>query len=319
VNQSMKTWKIAIVGAGYMAGEHARAFASLPNVSIVGICGRNPARAEKFAVEYNVPAFQTIAAMYHETRADAVVVAVNELSMLDVSLECFRYPWVCLLEKPIGIDLSEAEKIAAARRAAGVSAFVALNRRSYAATRQALDELAADSSPRLISVLDQQDLASVRDAGQPEKVVSNYMFANSIHLVDYFCTFGRGDIVSVSPSVSWNPERPEFVVAMIRFSSGDVGVYQAVWSGPGPWSVTITNDNARFELRPLEKLGIQRRGQRQLAEVAPDAIDRDYKPGLRHQAVQIVRFLAEKETSLASVDEAARSMKLCAEIYGVRR
>jgi predicted dehydrogenase len=315
----MKTWKIAIVGAGYMAGEHARAFASLPNVSIVGVCARNIARAEKLAIEYKALAFETIASMHKETRADAVVVAVNELSMLDVSVECFRYPWVCLLEKPIGINLSETEKIVAARCAAGASVFVALNRRSYAATRQALSELAPDSSPRLISVLDQQDLASVRDAGQPEKVVSNYMFANSIHLVDYFCTFGRGEIVAVSPIVSWDPERPRFVVATIHFSSGDIGVYQAVWSGPGPWSVTITNDSARFELRPLEKLGIQRRGQRWLTEAAPEAIDQDYKPGLRQQAAQIVRFLTEKETSLASVDEAARSVRLCADIYGIRR
>lgn len=317
LKQSMKTWKVAIVGAGYMAGEHARAFASVSNVTVVGICGRGRARAEKLAAEYDVPAFETIEAMYGETAADVVVVAVNELSMLDVSMECFRYPWVCLLEKPIGIDLSETRKIVAARRAEGVSAFVALNRRSYAATRQALTELAEDGSPRLISVLDQQDLASVRSAGQSEKVISNYMFANSIHLVDYFCTFGRGDIVSVSPSVSWDPRRPGFVVATIHFSSGDVGVYQAVWSGPGPWSVTVTNECARFELRPLEKLGIQRRGQRHLAEIAPDAIDCDYKPGLRHQAMQIVRFLEEKKTSLASVDEAARSVKLCADIYGV--
>ena len=318
LNQPMKKWKVAIVGAGYMAGEHARAFASLPDVSLVGICGRSPARAQKLAAEYNVPAFESIAAMYQATRADAVVVAVNELSMLDVSMECFRHPWVGLLEKPVGIDLAETQKIAAARRAAGASAFVALNRRSYAATRRALAELSEDASPRLISVLDQQDLASVREARQPEEVVRNYMFANSIHLIDYFCTFGRGDIVSVSPTVPWDGARPGFVVATIRFSSGDVGVYQAVWSGPGPWSVTVTNERARFELRPLEKLGIQRRGQRQLAEIAPEAIDQDYKPGLRHQALQLVRFLAEKETSLASLDEAARSVKLCADLYGAK-
>lgn len=312
----MKKWKVAIVGAGYMAGEHARAFASLADVSLVGVCGRSPTRAAKLAAEHNVPAFETVAAMYQATMADAVVVAVNELSMLDVSLECFRHPWVCLLEKPIGIDLAETRKIAAARRTAGASAFVALNRRSYAATRRVLAELSEDASPRLISVLDQQDLASVRDAGQPKQVVRNYMFANSIHLIDYFCTFGRGDITSVLPTVSWDSERPGFVVATIRFSSGDTGVYQAVWNGPGPWSVTVTNESARFELRPLEKLGIQRRGQRQLAEVAPEAIDQDYKPGLHYQATQIVRFLAEKQTTLASVDEAARSTKLCADIYG---
>ncbi len=313
----MKKWKVAIVGAGYMAGEHARAFASLSNVSIAGICGRNPVRAEKLAAEFGVPVFGTIAEMYRQTAADSVVVAVNELSMLEVSRECFRHPWVCLLEKPIGIDLSEAQEIAAARRAAGVSAFVALNRRSYAATRRALAELAEDPSPRLISVLDQQDMASARDGGQPEKVVRNYMFANSIHLVDYFCAFGRGDIVSVLPGATWNAERPGFVVATIHFSSGDVGVYQAVWSGPGPWSVTVTNESARFEMRPLEKLGIQRRGERQLMELELGAIDRDYKPGLRHQAEQIVRFLAEKESSLATIDEAARSVKLCADIYGI--
>lgn len=317
LNQPMKRWKVAVVGAGYMAGEHARAFASLPDVALVGVCGRDPARTEKLAAEYNVPAFKTISAMYKQTRADAVIVAVNELSMLDVTLECFHYPWVCLLEKPIGIDLTETRKIVAARRAAGTCAFVALNRRSYAATRQALAGLAEDASPRLISVLDQQDLATVRAAKQPEKVVSNYMFANSIHLIDYFCTFGRGDIKSVTPCVPWNSERPGFVVATVHFSSGDVGVYQAVWSGPGPWSVTVTNDSARFELRPLERLGIQRRGERQLTEIAPDAIDRDYKPGLCYQAMQIVRFLAEKKTSLASVEEAARSASLCGEIYGV--
>lgn len=313
----MKKWKIAIVGAGYMAGEHARAFASLPDVAIVGICGRGRERAEKLAAEYDVPSFESIAAMYQATGADAVVVTVNELSMPQVSIECFRFPWVCLLEKPIGLDLAETQKIVAARRASGASAFVALNRRSYAATRQVLAALSEDASPRLISVLDQQDLASVRSAGQPEKVISNYMFANSIHLVDYFCTFGRGDIVSVSPGVSWNPERPGFVVATIGFSSGDVGVYQAVWSGPGPWAVTVTNESARFEMRPLERLGIQRRGQRTLTEIAPDAIDLDYKPGLRHQAMQLVRFLAGEKTSLASVDEAARSMKLCSGIYGM--
>jgi predicted dehydrogenase len=270
------------------------------------------------AAEYNALVFESIAAMYRVTEADAVVVAVNELSMPDVCVECFRQPWVCLLEKPIGIDLSEAQAILAASREAGAKAFVALNRRSYSATRQALDRLTGDEGPRLISVLDQQDLAGARASGQPERVVSNYMFANSIHLIDYLCTFGRGDIVSVSPIVPWTPKRTEFVIATVRFSSGDLGVYQAVWNGPGPWSVTVTNQNARFELRPLEKLGIQRRGERQLAEVAVEAIDRDYKPGLRHQAEQLIRFLTEAKTSLASVEEAVRSMALCADIYGLR-
>lgn len=300
-----------------MSAEHARAFASLPNVSIVGVCGRTQGRAEELGALYGVPAFKDVATMYYATEADAVVVAVNELSMLEVYRECLRYPWACLFEKPIGVDLTEAQLILAESRKVGARAFVGLNRRSYSATRQAREELAKDDSPRLISVLDQQDIVSARASGQPERVVANYMFANSIHLVDYFCAFGRGDIVSVSPMVPWTPDRLGFVVAAICFSSGDCGVYQAVWDGPGPWSVTITNRSARYELRPLEKLGIQRRGERQTADVLPDPNDRDFKPGLRRQAEQLIRFLANGETELVSIEEAVRSTVLCARIYGL--
>ena len=180
----MKKWKIAIVGAGYMAQEHAKAFASIPGVEIVGICSRTPARAEALDALYSAKAFSSIDTMWSDTIADAVVVAVNELSMYSVCESVCAHSWLGLREKPVGVDLAQAESILAMSRRSGSRAFVALNRRSYSATRQALAELAVDESPRLISVLDQQDMASARNSGQPDEVVRNYMYANSIHLVD---------------------------------------------------------------------------------------------------------------------------------------
>ena len=314
----MKIWKIAIVGAGYMAQEHAKAFASLPEVAIVGVCGRTMAHAQALAAEYGARAFESIDTMRRETLADAVVVAVNELSMRDVCFAVFAHSWLCLLEKPVGINLAEAQAIQAAALSAGASAFVGFNRRSYASTRQALSALAADDGPRLISVLDQQDMVLARASGQPDAVVRNYMYANSIHLIDYLVLFGRGNIVSVHPSVPWTPEHPSHVVAVVRYSSGDVGVYQAVWNGPGPWSVTVTNGELRAELRPLEKLGLQRRGERVLTALALDAVDANFKPGLRHQAERIVAALGGAAIELATLEEATRSMALCADIYGLR-
>ncbi|MFZ2159108.1 MAG: Gfo/Idh/MocA family oxidoreductase [Bradyrhizobium sp.] len=312
-----KIWSIAIVGAGYMAEEHARALASLPNTKIVGVCGRTRARAEVLASIHGTKAFDSIDAMYRETRADAVVVAVNELSMPDVSASCFSHPWVCLFEKPVGVDLQVAEQILDRGRRVGARAFVALNRRSYSSTRQALRELANDDGPRLISVLDQEDQDAARASGQPEEVVRNWMYANSIHLIDYFSFMARGDVVSVTHAASWTPESPRFVAAQIRFSSGDVGVYQAVWNAPGPWSVTVTNRHVRLEMRPLEKLAIQRRGERRLTDIAPDVVDSEFKPGLRYQAEQLIGFLEGRNANLATLEEAHRSMALCARIYGL--
>jgi predicted dehydrogenase len=314
----MKKWKIAIVGSGYMAQEHARAFTSLPNVEISGICGRSRQRAEAFAkANHGVPIYDSIAALYEGTRADAVVVAVNELSASKVCIEAFNHPWLCFLEKPVGVDLAQAETITAAAKSAGTRAYVALNRRSYASTRHALQELASDDSVRLISVLDQQDMESARHGGQPEEVVSNYMYANSIHLIDYLNLFGRGEIVAVQPTSSWNANNPGFVIATVHYSSGDIGVYQAVWNGPGPWSVSVTNQQVRLEMRPLERLALQRRGERRQLEAAVDVKDIEFKPGLRYQAEQIIEVLEERPTNLATLAEATRSMSLCAQIYGL--
>jgi predicted dehydrogenase len=309
---------VAIVGAGYMAQEHARAFASLPNVEIAGVVGRSRARAEAFALAHGTQVYSSIGELHRRTGADAVVVAVNELSIRSVCEACFAFPWTCLLEKPVGVDLPEANAILMASRRAGNRCFVALNRRSYSATRQALSHLENDPGSRLVSVLDQQDMESVRASGQPEEVVRNYMFANSIHLVDYLNLFGRGDIVAVEPVVRWNPDSPGFVVGAVRFASSDVGLYQAVWNGPGPWSVTITNASVRLELRPLEQLGIQRRGERRLTAVEPERIDTQFKPGLHYQAEQLVRALEGASTTLTSLEQATRSMALCADLYGLR-
>lgn len=314
----MNKWKIAIVGSGYMAREHAKAFNALKNVEIIGFCGRTFEKVEKLAIEFKATAYKTIDEMYKHTKADVVVVAVNEESTKTVCMNCIKYPWICLVEKPVGLDLDEAIEIQDAAAKSNARVYVALNRRSYSSTRQSLSEINLDASPRLISVLDQQDIEMARSFGATEKVIKNYMYANSIHLIDYFHIYGRGDVISVEPFVKWEEDRPGFVVATLRFSSGDIGIYQAIWDGPGPWSVTVTNRQVRIENRPLERSTIQRRGTRQVVELDMDVNDINYKPGLKFQAEQIVNLLQEKECGLATLIDATKSMILCAEIYGLK-
>jgi predicted dehydrogenase len=313
----MSKWKIAIVGAGYMATEHAKAFAVLPDVEIVGVCGRNPARAQALAEAYGVQAYETIDSLFEATRADAVVVTVNELSMGDVCRQAFKHPWAALLEKPVGLDLAEASQILSESRDAKGPAWVALNRRSHGSTLASLQELAQEQGPRLVSVLDQQDMNAARSIRQPEPVVLNWMYANSIHLVDYFAIFCRGSLVGVDVTLPWDAAKPGAVCATLRYDSGDAGVYQAVWDGPGPWAVSVTNASVRLEMRPLESLTVQRRGERRAVPVELGSADTDFKPGLRVQAQELIRALEGQTPNLATLDDATKSMAVVAKIYGL--
>jgi predicted dehydrogenase len=312
--------KVAIVGAGNMAREHIRAFRGLPAVQVVGIFSRTEQRAHALAREFEIPKVcASIEELYLSTRADLVVVTVTELAMRSAAQACFAHPWISLLEKPAGYDLQDAEAILARAQAARARVYVALNRRSYGSTRAALDLLGAgDGGRRLVTVQDQQNMAAALASGQPEQVVRNYMFANSIHIIDYLRVFGRGAVLAVDPVVAWDARRPGFVVARVRFDSEDIGLYEGVWDGPGPWAVAVTDSQLRLEMRPLESLSVQRRGERQRTSVDAEPLDAEFKPGLRMQAMRAVEVVRGATVSaLPTLADATASMRLCAAIFGL--
>jgi predicted dehydrogenase len=309
-------FRIGIVGAGYMAIEHARAFASWPDAQIVGVVGRSPERAAALAGTYDCPVYADIAALRNDGGCDAVVVAVPELACRDVVLEVARHDWISLLEKPVGLHFQEAGAILSAVTEAGHEAYVALNRRYFSASQQALAMLDADAGPRQIVVTDTQDQRVARDVGQPQPVIDNWMFANSIHLVDYLRFFGRGDVTNVEVTSAWDAAAPGSVIATVHFSSGDAGLYIGGWNVPGPWAVALTTAARRIELRPLEQAGVQLAGERRLTPLDIGSDDSDYKPGLRLQARQLLDRLSGSTISLSSLADATKSMELVARIYG---
>lgn len=313
-----KLCKVAFIGAGYMMREHARAFRDVRGVRLVGVVGRTRERADAVASEFAIPLVcDTIEMLYAKTNADLVVVCVPELEVNSVACQAFLYGWTVLLEKPAGYNLSDAESILAASERNGVKAYVALNRRHYGSTRNVLQALNESQGPRLISVIDQEDPASALAGGRPKEVVDNWVYANSIHIIDYLRIFGRGQVASVDRTIHWNSEAPLFAAAKISFDSGDVGLYQAIWNAPGPWAVTVNTRANRWELKPLEKAVVQMAGQRTQQPLCDDPWDTEYKPGLRQQAEQAVLAARGQPSNLPTLADALETMRLGKAIYGL--
>ena len=141
------------------------------------------------------------------------------------------------------------------------------------------------------------------------------MYVNPIHLIDYFRVLGRGEIISVKPIIRWDPTNPFIVVAQIEYSSGDIGIYKSVWGAPGPWAVTVTTKEKRWEMRPLEKLSLQLYGSRDIKSIPLDKIDSDFKAGLLLQAQETIKALKKQDNSLTTLDDALETMKLVQQIY----
>ncbi|NMM45575.1 Gfo/Idh/MocA family oxidoreductase [Rhodospirillaceae bacterium KN72] len=311
--------KVAFAGAGYMASEHAKAFSDIDGVQLVGVVGRSADRARQFAEANGIPAmFETITALYEQARPDILVVAVDEVALKSILAEAAPFDWTIMAEKPLGVNVDEADEIAAFMEKGSARLYVAMNRRLMGSTLSCMADVDSRDELRFIKVQDQQSYAEARDSGKPEVVVRNYMYANSIHLVDYLLTFGRGAVVSVTPIFSWEADSPGVVAASVEFSSGDRGLYEAIWNGPGPWAVSVSTPARRWEMRPLEQAAYQDAGQRRLVAVDADSRDTDFKPGLRLMADEAVRAATGDETALVPMAEAIRTMRLVAAIYGHR-
>ena len=311
------TFKVAFIGAGYMAEEHLKAFSAQPEFEITGIYSRSILKAEKLAEKYAVKfVADSIDNLFKNGKPKLLVICVPELELWDVFLGASSFPWKMLIEKPVGINVGEAQKFLSKSLENGLEVYVALNRRHYESTRIALEKLESDSGNRFVHITDQEDLLAAKLSGQPEKVLNNWMYANSIHVIDLFSIFCRGSADSVQ-TVETKLNASSYVISSsIHFDSGDFGIYNGIWNAPGPWQATITTEKSRYELRPLEKITVQEFPSRSSKLIDISDIDQRYKPGLFEQSSQAILMLKNQAHTLPSLNDSIKSMSLIERIYG---
>jgi predicted dehydrogenase len=315
----MREVSVAIVGAGGMAREHAKAFGSLPNVTVSGLTSRTRARADALAAELAIGVVaDSIDELRERTNADLVIIAVPELAANPVAMQAFTHPWAVLMEKPAGYDLADAENIARAARGRPTPVMVGLNRRFYSSARAIKADLETrPNEKRFIHVQDQQSYAEARRYHHPPQVVEKFMYANSIHLIDLLPFFGRGAVARVQPITPWRGEDTEVMLAYVEFDSGDTALYEGLWKGPGPWAANISTAGKRWIMQPLEDAIYQNAGERARHTIERSEDDRRFKPGLLLQAQAAVAAVRGEPSAIPSIEDSLQTMRLINRMFGV--
>tara|TARA_B110000003_G_scaffold274649_1_gene315133 strand:- start:387 stop:1328 length:942 start_codon:yes stop_codon:yes gene_type:complete len=313
----MKKIKVAFIGAGNMSKEHIKCFADEKNVDLEGIFSRTRSKSESLSKLFNIKyVCDSVEELYEKTKADLVIVSVPILVNKVICFEAFKYPWMSLIEKPVGYNYSQAKEIFLEQKKQGANSFVALNRRHYNSTIVAHNDFKNIDGERIVQIQDQEDLLLAQKANHPKIVLNNWMYANSIHLIDYLSFFCRGEVISINNTIPWN-NKLFYILSKIQYSSGDIGIYQCIWNGPGPWSVSISSIDKRYELRPLEKGFFQEKNSRIINEINVSEWDKNFKPGLRMQAHQAIKAVRNQQHNLPSLEEGLKTMKLIKNIYEI--
>jgi predicted dehydrogenase len=115
--------RFGIVGTGYWARSiHAAGVAEHPDTELVGVWGRDRAKAEAVAGEHGVAGYDDFDALLEQV--DALAFALNPDAQAELAIRAAGAGKHLLLEKPIATDPDLAERLAAAVDDAGVSSVV---------------------------------------------------------------------------------------------------------------------------------------------------------------------------------------------------
>jgi predicted dehydrogenase len=133
--------RFGVLGTGHWAQEvHAAALSAHPTAELVGVWGRDVAKASAVGAEFEVPGFADVDELL--AQVDAVAIALPPDVQAPLAVRAAEAGKHLLLEKPIALDVAGADRVVAAVRDAGVASVVFFTFRFQAATSTWLTQAA---------------------------------------------------------------------------------------------------------------------------------------------------------------------------------
>ncbi len=252
------TVRLAIIGTGGMANNHAQRFKDVPGCTLVACVDVNRERLEKFAADHGIPnVFDSVAALLAWNQFDAVSIVTPDAYHAPLSIACLKARKHVLCEKPLALNYADAKKMVAAAKKAGVINMVNLSYRDWPAIQAVQAVVAAGKIGDIRHVE-----ASYLQSWLPSKVWGDWRTTPAwlwrlstrhgsrgvlgdigVHIVD-FATFPAGPIKSVYGKLKtfdkakgnrvgeYVLDANDSAVMTVEFANGALGtIHTTRWSG----------------------------------------------------------------------------------------
>ena len=228
--------RVGVVGVGVMGSNHARVFADLPGVKLVGVADPDRKQRDFVAGALGLRGVPDVDALLAEG-VDAVTIAAPTHLHQELALACIKRGVHVLVEKPIAPSVEEGRAIIAAARRAGVALMVGHVER-FNPTVEAIKDAIRDE--------DILSIAITRVGPFPPRMSNvGVVIDLAVHDIDLIRWFTESEIVEVQPQLSSAvAEREDIALLQFRTASGVLAHINTNWLTPfKARNVTIATRN----------------------------------------------------------------------------
>jgi predicted dehydrogenase len=219
-----KALRVGVVGVGVMGSNHARVFADLPGVRLVGIADPDRKQRDFVSGALGCAAHPDVRDLL-AAGVDAVTIAAPTHLHRELALACTARGVHVLVEKPIASSVDEGRAIIAAANRAGVTLMVGHVERFNPAV-EAIKEAIRDE--------DILSIAITRVGPFPPRMSNvGVVIDLAVHDIDLIRWFTDSEIVEVQPQLkNAIAEREDIALLQFRTASGVLAHINTNWLTP---------------------------------------------------------------------------------------
>lgn len=229
--------KFALVGCGRIAQRHAELLGEghVPGAELVGVCDVRDDRARSLAAKHGVQAFTEMHEMMQVVQPDVVAVLTESGRHAQHVIELAPHGRHVIVEKPMALTLSDADRMIRACDEAGIRLFVVKQNRFNVPIVKAHEALEAGRFGKLVlgtvrvrwcRTQDYYDQDSWRGTWALDGGVLSNQASHHIDMLEWF----MGDVdtvVALSNTALVDIEAEDTAVVALRFASGALGIVEA--------------------------------------------------------------------------------------------
>jgi predicted dehydrogenase len=235
MNNPINPTGVAIVGLGRMGQIYNRLVAESATARLVALCGRDPRSTNALAEQAGVPAYTsdhlgTMLADHPDI--EAVIVATSEWAHVAPVLAALDAGKHVLVEKPMALSPAEAATMVQRAEEAGVTLMVSHSLRFDPRFAAAHEAVATGAVGEILHLYARRNPSP--DAA--ERVIGRFPLAYWLmpHDIDMMLwTTGSPVQKVMAYSRAGGKERADFILAVLTFTNGAIGVVESSWGTPG--------------------------------------------------------------------------------------
>lgn len=296
MNNEQKPVAFALIGPGRMGRLYARMIRESATARLVALCGNSTASTQAAATDYNVPGYANgnyQAMLAAHPQIEAVIVAASEWAHIEPVLAGLDAGKHVLVEKPMAISAPDAASMVQRAQAKGVHLMVCHSLRfdaRFAALRQAVSQGAVGEVMHLYARRNAPQIAV-------ERVLGRFPLAYWLapHDIDMMLwTIGSPVRKVMAYSHAGGKARQDFIIAVLSFANGAIGVLESSWATPSVSGQPVTEQfTVRGTTGMVELLSNQTGVGVYRAGAAPEYPDIGYTPVIHDQQDGMFRRLLQ--------------------------